>query len=378
MMTRLLPCLASALALVLHGPVLAHGGEDHDHAPAPVAPVSGPRTALTAAPQRLADGSLFVPKAVQRQWGLRTLKAAPRELPGTVELPGKVMADANAGGLVQSTQPGRVEATPQGLPTLGQQVRKGQVLALVRPVLSGTERGNLKAQLAELDAQQAIMQRKVERYAQLEGAVPQSTIDAARLELQALRTRKAALGAGLEQPETLRSPISGTISAVRAVAGQVVDARETLFEVVDPMRLTVEALAYTPAMARDIASASARLPDGDGAPLRFLGSSRQLREQAWVLQFRVLPGALALSVGQPVTVVAATTRTHQGTAVPQAAVVRTAGGEQIAWVHTDAERFERRAVRAQPLDADRAVITTGIAAGERVVTEGASLLAQVR
>lgn len=378
MKARFFSCLASALALALHGTALAHGGEDHDHAPAPAAAVAGAGASAPAAPLRLADGSLFIPKAAQRQWGLRTIQAEVRDLPSSVELQGKVLADANAGGLVQSTQPGRVEATAQGLPALGQAVRKGQVLAHVRPVLSGMERASLQAQLAELDAQQAIALRKAERLAQLEGAVPQATIDAARLELQALRARRNALGTGMEQPEPLRAPISGTISAVRAVAGQVVDTRETLFEVVDPARLTVEALAYAPAVAQGIASASARMADGGSTPLRFVGSSRQLREQAWVLQFRVPPGGPALSVGQPVTVVAATTRTHQGAAVPQAAVVRAATGEQTAWVHTSAERFERRAVRAQALDADRAVITSGIAQGERVVTEGASLLAQVR
>ena len=48
------------------------------------------------------------------------------------------------------------------------------------------------------------------------------------------------------------------------------------------------------------------------------------------------------------------------------------------WVHTGAEKFERRTVRAQALSADSTAVTSGIAAGERVVTQGASLLAQVR
>ena len=59
-------------------------------------------------------------------------------------------------------------------------------------------------------------------------------------------------------------------------------------------------------------------------------------------------------------------------------MVRGSGGEQTVWVHTRAERFERRTVRAQALSADRVALISGIAAGERVVTEGAGLLAQVR
>ena len=366
--------LAAAWLLALQGAALAHEGEDHGPAPA-TAPTS---TAGVTAPLRLADGSLFIPKALQRSWGLRTVRVDIRDLPASVELQGKVVADANAGGRVQSTQPGRIEAPVPGLPTLGQQVRQGQLLAHVRPTVSNTERGGLQAQLAELDAQQTIAQRKADRYAQLQGAVPQSAIDAARLESEALRQRRQALQASLQAPEPLRAPVSGVVSAVHVMAGQVVDARETLFEVVNPARLTVEALAYDPALAQGVTAASTSVA-GASTELQFVGSGRQLREQAWVLQFRVRSDQHALAVGQAVKVIATTRQTHKGAAVPQAAVVRNGGaGDQTVWVHTSAEKFERRTVHAQPLSADSTALTSGIAAGERVVTQGASLLAQVR
>jgi RND family efflux transporter MFP subunit len=369
-----LPPLAAALWLVMHGTALAHGDEDHGAAPTAVPTATA---APLTTPQRLADASLFIPKAIQRQWGLRTVKADIRDLPLSVELAGKVVADATAGGRVQSTQPGRIMAPAQGLPTLGQQVRKGQVLAHVQPTVSGTERGGLQAQLADLDAQQTIAKRKAERYDQLQGAVPQSAIDAAQLEWEALRQRRQALQASLHTPELLRAPVSGVVSAVHAMAGQVVDARETLFEVVNPARLTVEALAYDPGLTQGLTAASTRVA-GRSTELQFVGSGRQLREQAWVLQFRVASDQHALAVGQSVTVVATTGQTHKGAAVPLTAVVRGSGGEQTVWVHTRAERFERRTVRAQALSADRVALISGIAAGERVVTEGAGLLAQVR
>ncbi|MBK9574048.1 MAG: hypothetical protein IPO43_15600 [Rhodoferax sp.] len=47
----------------------------------------------TAAAQRLPDGSVFVPKAMQRQLGIRTALAETRALSATVELNGRVMAD---------------------------------------------------------------------------------------------------------------------------------------------------------------------------------------------------------------------------------------------------------------------------------------------
>ena len=59
-------------------------------------------------PQRLVDGSLFVPKVLQHQWGLRTAPARTRELAATVTLNGKVLPSPDAGGRVQATLAGTV------------------------------------------------------------------------------------------------------------------------------------------------------------------------------------------------------------------------------------------------------------------------------
>ena len=376
-----LALMAGSALLVLTGHAGAHGDEDHSQS-APPAAIATVTTAAampgtSTAPQRLEDGSLFVPKAAQRQLGLRTRVAVVQELAVTVELAGTVVADARAGGLVQAGQAGRVEATGAGLPVLGQAVRKGELLAQLRPVLSSMERGSNLAQIAEIAAQLAIAERKVARYAQLEGAVPQATIDAARLERDALRQRRSALGSGLSQAEALRAPISGVVSAAHAVAGQVVDAKDVLFEVIDPARLSVEALAYDPLPAGGVTRASAAVPGG-ALDLAYVGSGRQLREQAQVLLFRVQPGGPAVAVGQPLTVLATTAARVHGAAVPRSALVKTATGETAVWVHTAAERFVQRPVTAQALGALELAVTQGLAQGERVVTDGAALLAQVR
>jgi len=376
-----LALMAGSALLVLTGHAGAHGDEDHSQSTPPAAITTVTTAAAmpgtSTAPQRLEDGSLFVPKAVQRQLGLRTRVAVVQELAVTVELAGTVVADARAGGLVQAGQAGRVEATGAGLPVLGQAVRKGELLAQLRPVLSSMERGSNLAQIAEIAAQLAIAERKVARYAQLEGAVPQATIDATRLERDALRQRRSALGSGLSQAEALRAPISGVVSAAHAVAGQVVDAKDVLFEVIDPARLSVEALAYDPLPAGGVTRASAAVPGG-ALDLAYVGSGRQLREQAQVLLFRVQPGGPAVAVGQPLTVLATTAARVHGAAVPRSALVKTATGETAVWVHTAAERFVQRPVTAQALGALELAVTQGLAQGERVVTDGAALLAQVR
>ncbi|MFA9273567.1 MAG: efflux RND transporter periplasmic adaptor subunit [Candidatus Aquirickettsiella gammari] len=381
--------LATAL-LVCMNTVQAHGDEDHskkDAKPAKSAVTTKSHLLDATAPQRLSDGSLFVPKIVQRQLALRTLVSVQDELPHTIELNGKIIADPNAGGRVQASQSGRVEAAAAGLPNLGQRVTKGQVLAYLRPVMSSLDRGNSQSILADIDAQLSIAERKVQRYEQLAEALPKATVEAARFDYEALKKRKVAVEASLSKTEALLAPVSGIISLANAVSGQVVDAKETLFEIIDPNRLMVEALAYDPVITADIARASAswnahQMQHKDAKAtslnLSFVGGGQQMREQAIPLLFRVTDKSAAAAVGQTVKLIVQSKRMTTGIAVPNSALIKLSGGESVVWVHTEAERFVQRKVQAQSLDADKVAITSGLKEDERVVIAGASLLAQVK
>ncbi|MFX5126566.1 efflux RND transporter periplasmic adaptor subunit, partial [Acinetobacter baumannii] len=62
----------------------------------------------------------------------------------------------------------------------------------------------------------------------------------------------------------------------------------------------------------------------------------------------------------------------------RAALMRAGNGENIVWLHVEPERFVSRPVRSAPFDGDQVLITGGLAAGERVVVQGAELVNQVR
>ena len=106
------------------------------------------------------------------------------------------------------------------------------------------------------------------------------------------------------EPEVLRAPIDGVISTAKAVAGQVVQAQDVLFQIVDPKGLWVEALVYNELDPAKIKDASAVASDGTPLTLTFQGFSRALQQQASVVQFAIVDPPPSISVGQPVTVVA--------------------------------------------------------------------------
>ncbi|MCV2350392.1 efflux RND transporter periplasmic adaptor subunit [Paucibacter sp. Y2R2-4] len=362
----------------------AHGDGDHDDEPKTKKPVAA-AAAPSDKPSRQPDGSVHLPTATQTQLGIRSEVAELKSLPRSVSLNGRVLMDPNAGGKVQALFAGRIEAGPRGLPALGQTVRKGETLAWVRASLSPSEKASLSATLAELRSQEALAQNKLARLQQLEGSVPQREIEAARLELDGLRQRLKAQAQAPQGGEPLLAPVSGVIAARHVVAGQVVDAKEALFEIVDPARLIVEADAFDAALAGQVGGAHALFGSGDSAsslPLRFVGAGLSLREGALPLQFRTSAqpsqNATPLALGQTLKVLVQTRQKLDGIAVPQAAVVKSPSNLDMVWVQSGPQRFEPRPVRWAPLDGARVSVQEGLKAGERVVVQGASLLRQVR
>jgi cobalt-zinc-cadmium efflux system membrane fusion protein len=362
---------AILLAAVFAVAVPSWAADGHNHGEA-TGPANG------NGPQRLADGSVFLPKPAQHQLSVRTTVAKAGELGRTVELAGRVVMDPNAGGKVQSTIAGRIEAQGGGLPALGQSVRRGQVLAYVVASAAPLERSNQAAQLAELRAAQSLAAKRLTRLRELSDTVPRKDIEAAESEVASLAGRVNALSGGLGAREALVAPLTGVIASSSVVLGQVVDARELVFEIVDPTKLGIEATAYDPELSANIGSASMAVGN-ETVPLQFNGAARTMRDQALPLNFRAQGAALSrLAVGQPVKVFVHTRAFVRGFPLPSSAVMRNPSNQNIVWVKTAPEKFEPRVVNMEPLDGVNVAITQGLKVGDRVAVQGATLINQVR
>lgn len=375
---RLLGC---ALLLTTSTLVLAHGDEEHSHNPEPIAQATGEK------PTRLTDGSLFIPKAAQQQWQLRTRLVQQANHQRSIELQAQVVPDPAYGGLIEAVQLGQLQAGPDGWPTLGQQVHAGQVLAVIAPLDTSLDRNNQQALLAELDAQIALNQDRIRRFEKLGSLMPANELDALNIELRGLQKRRAFAAKGAGQLLPVVAPVSGVISTVYKLRGQVVESRDALFQILNPAQLLIEARLYDTWLklpAQPIATASQLQHNKTGAslPLLFIGQGLALQQQAQPLWFKVIADAKGelppLKVGQPLTVQLATGAQITGMAVPRTALQKLDSGETAVWVHQAAERFIAQKVSPLPLNADEVVIVSGLHAGDRVVVQAASLLAQVR
>lgn len=149
-----------------------------------------------------------------------------------------------------------------------------------------------------------------------------------------------------------------------------------MFRIVDPARLWVEALSFEAVAA--VHRASAALPTGRSVALAFRGAGLAGNSQAVPVHFSIEGDTAGLRTGQLITVFAEAGEAQSGILAPRSAVVRAAGGQDVVFEHTRAERFEPRPVRVRPIDANQVLISAGLDAGKRIVAQGAELLDQVR
>ena len=356
--------LAVVLALVL-GSSVAFA----ETAPAPV---------IRDVAQRLPDGRVFAPKAAQRILAILTMAAVEAEHRRSVEMAGRVVPDPNASGFVQTAIGGRLLPPPGGFPSLGQVVKAGDVMALVEPSLAAADQSSIRQSKAELDQDIALEEREVARFRTLaaSGTVSQTQLEEAELTLQGLRDRRGSLDAVRMEPETLLAPVAGVVSKANAAPGLIAETNTEVFHIIDPAQLWVEALSFGGEPVLD--NASITNADGAAISLSLIGAGFAEDGQAQPINFRINDATGSLRVGDRVTVFSETASVTTGIAVSRDAVIRGANGEDIVFVHVDPELFEPRAVRIEPLDGGRVIIVAGITAGDRVVTQGAELLNQLR
>jgi biotin carboxyl carrier protein len=334
-----------------------------------------------AVPHRHPDGAVFLAKAAQHLLGVRTAIAATVEAAPSREIVGRVIADPNGFARVQAVRDGRIEPPDEGFPHLGQSVTRGEVLAVLVPTLTSFEEVSLREKLAQVERDMALLVPRADAIGQVNPNMPMSDAAAGvlqelQIQSQGLRRQHELIKAALEQKIEIKAPVAGMIASARVTAGQVVAARDVLFEVINRSQAMVEAFSFEP--GEELAAASGVTEDGRAIKLAFLGRGRVLQQQAVPLLFRVTEGAPVLDVGTPVRVLVIAARRERGVRLPRAAVQRGFGSLAVVWEHTAPETFVPHIVTVAPLDAENVLVTGGLADGTRLVVAGAQFVNQVR
>jgi RND family efflux transporter MFP subunit len=281
------------------------------------------------------------------------------------------------------------------LPSIGDFVKAGQVLARLEPRLAaGVDRATLEADLAQ--ARAAVEAARVEqsRAEQLlaDRAVPARRAEDARRATVVAEAQLRAADARLAQrDETLRSgggaaagnafalraPISGRLSEVVATLGASYDEGAQLFRVVrtDRLELEVQVPASDVAVARQAAGVALEIP-GLPKPLELdphhvhHPGVIDARTRALPLQMEISNPGEQLLIGQVGTAVLYGRDRQRVPVMPSDAVLMEAGRPYV-FVQEGGESFARRFIEIVSREGTLVGVKSGVKPGERVVIRGA-------
>lgn len=369
---------AVRLARALSACILAGLAACGDKAPAPAAPVAKPAV----------SGSIVsFPSGAPQLAVLKTSPVTPLES-GAVELTARLAWDENRTARIYSPFAGRVARIAV---QAGDVVKAGQTLASI----ASPDFGQAQADAAKAAADLVLAEKNLGRIRELHdnGVAPRKDLVQAEAEHaralgeQARAQARARLyggGTGVDQALTLRSPVAGVVVERNINPGQELRPDQggvpALFVVTDPSRLWVLIDAHEKELGvlAKGAGFKVRVPTYPGAD--FAGRLEAVADfvdpQTRVVRARgTLVNADRRLKGEMLVTAVFESAQTGGVEVPARAVLFT-DGAYYAFVDRGNGSFER--VRVVPgLDrGGRIGVSAGLAAGQRVVAEGALLLQQ--
>jgi RND family efflux transporter MFP subunit len=305
---------------------------------------------------------------------VRTAVAARKRFVETVDAIGVVAPRPGAFAALSAPAPGRVARIDVAV---GSPVRRGEALVEL-------ERAPFDAAAQSAAASLQAAERAYERAQRLaqEGIVPRKEVDQAAATLAEARVA-ALTTARARELATLRAPIAGVVTRLDAVLGQAVDASRPIVEVADPGAVDV-VLSLAPREAARVhvgdpvtltggaaasAAAASREPLGD-AVVSTIAATVDSATRSVAVRARLAHPSRTLRIGETVFGRIAVAVHPAAVTVPVEALVPE-GERVIVFVVDRAGVAHARAVTVGARTESEAEITSGLSAGEVVVTAGA-------
>ncbi len=336
-----------------------------------------------AIPQRLqADGTLHLSAADRAALGLVVEAATEAEVPDSALRYGRVVTPPGQEGLVVAPVTGRIARAP--FVALGQSVQVDDPLLEIAPALSAADNAAVRTRIAELDAQikategelakresdlgraRALAQSNIVSQQKLQEA--ETLVSTSRVELDGLR-RARAVQAQVRgsTPLVLKAPVAGVVITLDAPVGAAVDQGATIARIVRPGQELVDvnvAPEEAAGIGYEVQAGSAWLPArlvAKGGSVEE-GTRRDRLAIASELPVGLLPGAtVSVRVARAVA---------RGVVVPESAVIPVPGGD-LVYVETDPNVFASRSIVVSSRFGGKALLASGLKAGEKIVVQGA-------
>lgn len=319
--------------------------------------------------------------------GIKTAPIERRTVTRFRRLGGEAMVPPGRGALVTAPLAGTLEGL---LPPPGTQMKAGQSLTVLAPLLTSEARASLAAAHAEAEGDLASAAVRweagkiaVARSEKLlaDGAGSQRGVDEARAqrdaaesEQKAARSKRDLLAgaiAGTVASVPVLAPLDGVVRTMHAVRGQAVGSGAPLIDIAALDPLWIRVAIYAGDAARIDRTQDARM-EPSKAVARPVQAPPSAGGETVDLFYEVAGAALA--PGERVTLRLTLKDDGKSLAIPWSAVVQDVHGGAWIYEQIDPRTFTRRRVQVRAVDGATAILERGPAPGTAIVTEGAAEL----
>jgi cobalt-zinc-cadmium efflux system membrane fusion protein len=332
-----------------------------------------------------ADGTKILFKSLEtaRRSGLEVVSAVGGSDLAGITAPAVIVADPSRMARINAPARGVVRRL---LVSPGSKVGVGTALAEIASADVGTARSNLQSATARARAAEAAYHREKELHERGVSALrevqeAQRDWETAKGEVEAATAALSMMGAtkGTAGAYVLRSPIRGTVTKSTSSVGSLVDIEQSLFEVVDASVLWAE-IDVPEREAHRVTRGQRILLRIDGlAEREFHGAVHSIapvidphtRSAKARARIRTKDPALRPNMFARATVF---TNPSKGVVLVPRAALQEAKGVKLVFVRLTESQFETRRVEALPADGEMVAVSSGLKAGEPVVTTGSFLL----
>jgi membrane fusion protein, heavy metal efflux system len=323
------------------------------------------------------SSSFVVEKETQFLFNILTQKLATGDFNETSTIAGTVVPAPTGQAVIQSPQVGKIVSLKV---SPGQQVSRGQVLAVVEQQVDAGTQIDIIAQRNTIDAEYQAAKAQYERLKSIEDIAAKKDLTEAKARYDAARRNKelfdanAGRNAGSTRLVTLTSPISGVVGTFNYAIGAVVNAGQTLFEVTNLNNIYIEAQLFA-ANAGTLTSASRFTvsPSGNDsvefvAKLVSGAQSVNQENQSQRVIFQVIDPAGRFRIGENINLRVYGNNVVRKVMIPAAAITEV-NGRPAVFIKDKAELYSISFISTGETNGKFTVITKGAEEGERIVTE---------
>ena len=338
---------------------------------------------------------------MEQQWLIRMKLAevTASRLAPQIRSTGRVVPAPQNQALVAPAVGGIIVGQP--LPRLGEQVREGQIIAVLTETPTAAEAAQLGMEQVRVEAERrGLSEGRIESEARLgfaasereraerlfeAGAYSERQLERAEAEYAIAQAGLAAVDARLDvlsvprevSTYEVRAPISGAVVSVAKRFGEQVQAGESILEIVNMNTVWVEVPVFERDLGRLEEDIQARFttptfPDREFTTSTVIDAGDVIDEDTRAAMFVfALPNPdRSLRIGMQANLRLDADEEIDTLLIPKEAVLDNEG-TSIVYVLLSGEEFERRDVTLGDEYGGMVAIVSGLEAGERVVTQGA-------